>query len=130
MAQSSFAWLVAPSLPVLWMQEAATTLAPSGGASASSRWSSAVPFDCKRLAIKAHRHGLVLSRSGQYWQQSSSSAKQEDEAPARVYRWTEFFGKAKSASCCALTQEQITEFPASHFDLEGHFESNSSAGHK
>mmetsp|Transcript_57571 Transcript_57571/g.106375 ORF Transcript_57571/g.106375 Transcript_57571/m.106375 type:complete len:970 (-) Transcript_57571:89-2998(-) len=74
-------------------EQAAATLAPTGGASASSR-------------------------SGQYWQ-SSSSTKEQDEAPARVYRWTEFFGK-----------EQITEFPASHFDLEGHFESNSSAGHK
>eukprot|EP00928_Gymnodinium_smaydae_P044238 TRINITY_DN29523_c0_g1_i1.p1 TRINITY_DN29523_c0_g1~~TRINITY_DN29523_c0_g1_i1.p1 ORF type:complete len:1076 (+),score=269.84 TRINITY_DN29523_c0_g1_i1:60-3287(+) len=38
----------------------------------------------------------------------------------RVYRWIEFANKG----------EQVTEFDESHFELQGHFESNSSEGHK
>eukprot|EP00931_Biecheleriopsis_adriatica_P115910 TRINITY_DN91654_c0_g1_i1.p1 TRINITY_DN91654_c0_g1~~TRINITY_DN91654_c0_g1_i1.p1 ORF type:complete len:932 (+),score=255.17 TRINITY_DN91654_c0_g1_i1:34-2796(+) len=39
---------------------------------------------------------------------------------SKVYRWIEFANKG----------EQVTEFDESHFSLEGHFESNSSEGHK
>ncbi|CAE7426480.1 BRIX1 [Symbiodinium natans] len=38
----------------------------------------------------------------------------------KIYRWIEFANKG----------EQITEFDESHFQLQGHFESNSSEGHK
>ncbi|CAK9086065.1 Hypothetical protein (Fragment), partial [Durusdinium trenchii] len=52
---------------------------------------------------------------------SDASRPAPNEASStKVYRWIEFANKG----------EQITEFDESHFQLEGHFESNSSEGHK
>lgn len=54
-------------------------------------------------------------------QKLSDATKGPKEAGStKVYRWIEFANKG----------EQITEFDESHFQLEGHFESNSSEGHK
>lgn len=53
------------------------------------------------------------------WPATQRKGDDGPEGPVKVYKWIEFAGK-----------EQVTEFDASHFQLEGHFESNSSEGHK
>ncbi|CAJ1440948.1 unnamed protein product [Effrenium voratum] len=53
-------------------------------------------------------------------QKLSDASRPASNEAAKVYRWIEFANKG----------EQITEFDESHFQLEGHFESNSSEGHK
>ncbi|CAE8615174.1 unnamed protein product [Polarella glacialis] len=47
-------------------------------------------------------------------------APAESSSSTKAYRWIEFANKG----------EQFTEFDESHFKLSGHFESNSSEGHK
>lgn len=56
-------------------------------------------------------------RPGQLWKEPVDRGDSSTNT-VRVYRWNEF-GK-----------EKVTEFDASHFELNGNFESNSSAGHK
>ena len=80
-------------------------------------------FQCSglplRIADDPPRFPFTLSHFGTYerlWDLLNVSASRA----AKVYRWIEFANKG----------EQITEFDESHFQLEGHFESNSSEGHK
>mmetsp|Transcript_44974 Transcript_44974/g.106817 ORF Transcript_44974/g.106817 Transcript_44974/m.106817 type:complete len:1019 (+) Transcript_44974:65-3121(+) len=97
----------------------APTTAAVHTADSSKQQELLLPGESAAISLAEASSSSGASRPGKLWRQPETAAQGDEEKCSRVYRWTEFYGK-----------EQVTEFPESHFELDGHFESNSSAGHK
>ncbi|CAK0874719.1 unnamed protein product, partial [Prorocentrum cordatum] len=86
------------------------------GVRAGARLGGGMPL--RRLSEAARACARDAAAEAADGRSGGEGGAEQDGSQVRVYRWNEF-GK-----------EITTEFDESHFSLEGHFESNSSGGHK